>query len=551
MRIALYALALLFGQTAVADVDARLEEARKAIESHLAASGHPGIVIGITDRQQLREVVVHGYADLKTRTPLSADSRFAIGSISKAFTAIALMQVADEGRFDPHAPVSRYLPALRIQTEFEPMSGHDVLSHTAGLPSYLPDTASSQAVMLSLQHFVPSYPPGAHWHYSNTGYQLMGYVLEHLDNGRYDEIIQRRVLAPLGMKDTSAIIDDAQRSHMTVSYARWPYDGKYVEAPWFEYLAGDGSIVSTVADMAAYARFFLNRGQGEKGRLLSEQSFAKLTTPVLENYAYGLDVRQERGGFVLSHDGGIAGFESRFEAHTGLGFAIVFLSNGGMDETLQPWVAELAAAAFSDQPLPPSPAPAPDLLMAPLGDYLGHFESSNARQVAADLRLINGDLTIREGTTEKRLQRMGVNVFRAAAPSADREAYVFTREDDKPLGAVTGFSHGSSWYDLHRAPARPAPVPSPAEYARYVGHYVNNGPEGPEARVYVRNGRLLAAMEINETFAPLPLEPVGKATFRLGREHYTPERARFDGIIDGHAQLLLIDGVPLNRRDTP
>ena len=549
MRIAFLALALILGRTAAADVDARLEEARKAIESHLAASRQPGVVIGITDRHRLREVVVHGYADLKTRTPLSADSRFAIGSISKAFTAIALMQIADEGRFDPHAPVNRYLPALRIQTEFAPMTGHDVLSHTAGLPSYLPDTASSQAVMLSLRRFVPSYPPGAHWYYSNTGYQLMGYVLEHLDNGPYDEIIQRRVLAPLGMKDTSAVIDDAQRSHMTVSYRRWPYDGKYVEAPWFEYLAGDGSIVSTVADMAAYARFFLNRGQGENGRLLSEQSFAKLTTPVLENYSYGLEVRQEQGGLVLSHDGGIAGFESRFEAHTGLGFAIVFLSNGGMDQTLQSWVAEIAAAAFADQPPPPSPAPPPDLLLAPLGDYLGHFETSSARKAAADLRLINGDLILREGTTERRLQRMGVNVFRAAAPSADREAYVFARKEDKPLGAVTGFSHGSSWYVLHHASA--APVPSPVQYAEYVGHYVTNGPEGPEARVYVRDGRLFAAMEINETFAPLPLQAVGTATFRLGPERYSPERARFDGIIDGHAQLLLIDGVPLNRRDTP
>jgi CubicO group peptidase (beta-lactamase class C family) len=549
MRAALAVCALLLGGAAMADVDARLAEARQAIESHLRDLRQPGIVIGITDRQRLREVVVHGYADLKARTPLTIDSRFAIGSISKAFTSIALMEIADEGRFDPHAPVARYLPELQIKSDFGPMTGHDVMSHTAGLPYYLPDMASSRAVLLGLRDFVPTYAPGAHWHYSDTGYQLMGYVLEQLDNGRYDEILRRRVLVPLGMKDTTAIIDDAQRAQLTVSYSRWPYDGKYVEVPWFEYLAGDGSIVSTVTDMGAYARFYLNRGQVGKQRLLSAKSFAVLTTPVLDNYAYGLHVHSAPGGSIISHDGGIAGFESHIEAQPDRGFALIFLSNGGMDKSLQAWVAQLAAAAFANQPLPPAPAPDPDPLMAPLEDYVGRFQSANSQTEVLGVRLTNGELILKQGTDERHLQRMGVNMFRADEASGDRDAYVFTRADDKPLETVTGVSHGSSWYT--RGASHGPKISTQAHYAEYVGHYVNNGPEGPEARIYVREGRLLAALEMDETFAPTPLEPIDDATFRLGPEDWSPERARFDGIIDGHSQRLLIDGVPLYRRETP
>lgn len=548
-RMTAFVFALMLAGTATADVDARLAEARRAIEARLVDSREPGLVIGITDRERMRQVVVHGYADLKSRIPLTINSRFAIGSISKAFTSIALMQIADEGRFDPHAPVARYLPAFRVKSSFPPMTGHDVLSHTAGLPYYLPDMASSRAVLLGLRDFAPTYPPGAHWHYSDTGYQIMGYVLEQLDHDRYDRIVRRRVLAPLGMASTTAIIDDAERAGLTVSYARWPYDGRYVEVPWFEYLAGDGSIISTVTDMGAYARFYLNRGQVGRRRLLSAKRFADLTTPVLDDYAYGLHVHSTPGASVISHDGGIAGFESHIEMAMEGGFAVIILSNGGIDKSLQSWVADLAAAAFADRPLPPAPAPDADRLMTPLEDYVGRFESAKAPAGELDVRLTKGELILRYGTSERHLQRMGVDMFRADEASGDRDAYVFARADDKPQGAVMGVSHGASWYA--RNPARLSQPSIPAHYTEYVGHYVNNGPEGPEARIYVRNGQLLAALDMDESFSPTPLSPIGEGTFRLGPEDWSPERARFDGIIDGHAQRLFIDGVPLYRRETP
>ena len=210
------------GRAAAGDADVSMTEAATVISQALDRANVPGLVIGVTDPKGLRKVVVHGYGDLKTRKPLTAESRFAIGSISKAFTAIALMQVAQEHRFDAHAPITRYLPSLAVRSRFAPITGHDLLSHTSGLPNYLPDSASSRFASIELRDFDPAYAPGAHWWYSNTGYQLLGYVLENIEQANYSTVLRRRVLDPMGMTSTSATIDDAERSRMVVSYVRWP-----------------------------------------------------------------------------------------------------------------------------------------------------------------------------------------------------------------------------------------------------------------------------------------------------------------------------------------
>jgi CubicO group peptidase (beta-lactamase class C family) len=541
-------------QSANRDLEARLTRAKAAIEKALTTSTMPGLVIGVTDRHTLRMVIVHGYADIKAHVPLTANSRFAIGSISKAFTAIALMQLAQEHRFNPRAPISRYLPSFKVRSRFRPITGRDLMSHTSGLPNYLPNLSSSRYVVIALHHFQPAYAPGTHWWYSNTGYQLLGYVLENIEHEPYARIIQRRVLTPLGMSHTSAVIDDAERMHMVVSYTRWPYNGAYVEAPWFEYSAGDGSIVSDVADMCAYMRFYLNRGMGDKGRVLSKAAFTTLTTPVLNHYAYGLVVRRDKlGHLVISHEGSIMGFRSAVEAHMDEGFGIVFLSNGGIDQTLKHWVVRVVAAAFDGAPMPGPPARKAGSTRTDLAQYAGRYRlvRSNSRSTAGagtalEFVFAHGRLFLQSGHGRIPLERMGADLFRAAGEATDGLPFVFGRSGTDGQRRVTDVSHGALWYANERFPGpfRPAP---PKAYAAFVGHFVNNGPEGPVARVFVRNGRLM--MLEDEKPAAEPLEPVAANVFRIGKATYSPERARFDTVVDGQALRLFISGVPLYRKD--
>ena len=471
------------------------------------------------------------------------------------FTAIALMQVAQEHRFDPHVPVTRYLPSLAVRSRFPPITAHDLLSHTSGLPNYLPDTASSRFASIALRDFEPTYAPGAHWWYSNTGYQLLGYVLENIEHGTYSAVLRARVLDPIGMASTSATIDDAERSRMVVSYVRWPYDGTFVEAPWFEYSAGDGSLVANVADMSAYVRFILNRGMGDRGQVLSESSFATLTTPVLNDYAYGLWVRKEGGHTVIGHTGSIGGFHAAVEAHMDEGFGLVLLGNSLLDPTMKKWIVSALTAAYGSKAPPPPPTAGTQSELPDVHEYAGRFHL--ARGHGADNT--NGALTfvcsddrlfLVGARGNIALERMGPDLFRGAADSTGIFPFVFGHSGADKKGRVTNVSQGAHWY---AADGFPEPLRSAGseKYESYVGHFVNNGPEGPVARVFVRNGRLMMMLSEDEEAAAQPLEPLGSDLFRIGEEEYSPERARFDTLVEGQALRLFISGVPLYRKDIP
>lgn len=548
-------LLALPGKGATDDLDSRLTRLGVAIDGAQEHSSMPGLVVGITDRHALRKVIVHGYADLKSRKPLTAESRFAIGSISKAFTSIALMRAFEENRFDPQAPITRYLPSLVIHSRFAPITGHDLLTHTSGLPDYLPDSASSRYAAIELKDFEPSYAPGAHWWYSNTGYQLLGYVLENIEHDTYAKILRRRVLEPIGMTSTSAIIDDSERDRMVVSYMRWPYDGGFVEAPWFEYSAGDGSIVSTVADMSAYVRFILNRGAADRVRVLSERSFAALTTPVLEDYAYGLWVKKKDGRTIIGHSGSIGGFHASVEAHMEDGFGLVFLCNASIDQDLKTWIEGAVTAAFQGKAIPPPPAASAASALPDLHDYVGQFSRAdsgtpNASAAILTVSFLKDHLVLETEHGNLPLERMGADLFRATGDSAGVFPFVFGRSGEDEKGKVTDVSQGTHWYTVKGFPDAIHAAP-PVDYAAYVGHFVNNGPEGPIARVYVRNGRLMMVLSEDDDPTPQPLEPVGPGYFRIGKEDYSPERARFDTLIDGRALRLFVSGVPLYRKDIP
>jgi D-alanyl-D-alanine carboxypeptidase len=543
------------GRGATDDVNARLAQAAAAIDQALEHSSMPGLVVGITDRHQLRKVIVHGYADLKTRKPLTADSRFAIGSISKAFTAIALMQISQERRFDAHAPIARYLPSLVVNSRFAPITAHDLMSHTSGLPNYLPDSASSRYAAIELKDFEPAYAPGTHWWYSNTGYQLLGYALENIEHEPYTKILRRRVLDPIGMTLTSPIIDDAERERMVISYVRWPYDGSFVEAPWFEYSAGDGSIVANVADMSAYVRFILNRGAGDKGRVLTESTFATLTTPVLEDYAYGLWVRKQNGHTVIGHTGSIGGFHAAIEAHMEDGLGLVFLCNAAIDEDLKKWIVSTVTASFEGTALPAPPSANAQPKQPDPREYAGAFHlagtnASGARGGTLEFVAVEDRLFLKGEHANVSLQRMGTDLFRAARDAAGFLPFVFGRDGKDGKGKVSSVSQGAKWYAAEEF-SGPIQPPAPKAYGAYVGHFLNNGPEGPVARVFVRNGRLMMLLSEDEEAAPEPLEPLGPGLFRIGKAEYSPERARFDTVIDGEALRLFVSGVPLYRKDIP
>jgi D-alanyl-D-alanine carboxypeptidase len=532
-----------------AAADGRLGATFRSIDQAVASVPTPGIVIGITDRKQLQTVIVHGYADLKKRTPLTRDSPFPIGSISKSFTAVMLMELKDEGRFDPRAPIEQYLPGFALKSHFRPVTGRDLLSHTSGLPLYRADMSSSRDVVAALRDFEPSYAPGTHYWYSDIGFQVLGYAIERIVHAPYRTVMAQRVFAPLGMMSTRAIIDDPLRARLPVSYIRWPYDGSYVEYPWFEYAAADGSIVSTAADMCAYARFILNRGAGPHGRVISEPSFTALTTPVLQDYAYGLQVHEEKGTTVIEHSGGMAGFHSLLVADMTDGFGVMFLSNFELDHALTHWVVEAVRAAYRNEPEPARVSFSSAAKEPAAAEYAGRYRSLSRREV----EFASGPhgLLLKQSTGAVPLVPMGHDTFRTLGAAVDPFPYVFGRVRGPADSSVVEVSHGAEWFTNARYRGT-TQVSTPAEYLAYVGHYENHNAEGPVARVYVQGVRLMALVdgEVPST-DPQTLKPLGSGVFQPAKPDPNPERYQFDTVVDGQALRLLISGTPLYRVETP
>src|ERR1043166_6600994 len=300
-----------FAQSAaVQPVFAQLDE---YIARHMRETGAPGLTLALANRDGLIRVSTYGFADTKAGLRVVPETMFEIGSISKSFVSLALMQLHEEGKLDLNKPITQYLPWLKISSKFEPITTHHILTHTAGLP------AVPLLLDALLNDLWTAYPPGKQFLYSNTGYNILGFLVEALDKRPFAESIRVRLLEPLGMSASAPIITNQLRSKMAVGYeplnASVPFasHSTLAEAQWLEMEMAAGSIASTPSDMAKYIRMLTNRGALAKGRLISEETFNLFIKPEIKSpfrgedasYGYGLGVSEMDGHTRLSPPGGM------------------------------------------------------------------------------------------------------------------------------------------------------------------------------------------------------------------------------------------------------
>ena len=173
-----------------------------AAEHHLPQTHAAGIALGVTDHEALLGIVVRGFADVAAQLPVRPDTRFQIGSISKQFASVVAMQEVETGRLDLDVSVNEILPWLELPEPFGPITMHHLLTHTSGLPQGMEESPAGPGSVVVIRSAPPTCPPGERFHYSNTGYKLVGFVLEELTGTPIHELLHERVLAPLGMRDT-------------------------------------------------------------------------------------------------------------------------------------------------------------------------------------------------------------------------------------------------------------------------------------------------------------------------------------------------------------
>ena len=510
----------------------------------------PGLTLVLANRQGVVRVATYGLSDVTAKRPVRPADLFQIGSISKSFAANCALQLRDEGKLDLHRPLREYLPWLEIDSA-GPITLHHLLSHTAGLADDVPLFPHGP-----FSHRLWSgYAPGSHYSYSNTGYELVGMVLETLEKRPWAEIVSRRVLEPLGMTSTAPVITDTIRPRTAVGYSPYYQDRPFLpqrrltRAPWVEFDRSSGSISSTPADMGRYITMLLNHGQGPRGRLVSEESFRLMSTGVQDapswgkdvKYGYGFAVDPEGGRTTIRHTGGMIAFSSAIHVDLtgGVGaFASVNanLVNYRPNDVVR-YALDLMRADAVHADLPPLPGPDLPQVVNNAADYVGTYSGATADAGSFNVRVDGTSLMLARAETVVRLIRMDGDRF-ATDEDGRRYPIQFRRDGGKVVEAFIG----PNWFTNERY-SGPRQFDYPREWDNFTGHYHNDDPWWGSIRVFLQKGKLW--LENSD-----PLVPLDNGIFRVGEEEWSPERASFDALAAGRPLRFNFSGVDFNRIET-
>jgi len=527
------------------------------IARHMAEVGAPGMTLALADRKGLLRASAYGFADVKAGIKVSPETLFEIGSISKSFVAIVVLQLAEEGKLDLNKPVTSYLPWLKIESKFSLFTTHHLLSHTSGL-SGVPLLLRTAGTTLGV-----SFEPGTNWVYSNIGYGLLGFLIEAVDKKPFADAMRQRVFNPLGMNSSSPVISNEIRERVAVGYAPlqsdrpFPIRGKLGEAPWIEVPEAAGSIAATAGDMGNYLQMLLNSGVGAKGRVLSEKSFALFTKPVIKSpfrgedasYAYGLWVSENNGHKLLRHTGGMIAFSSVMYADMTDGLAAFAsvnaarLPGGYRPIPVVRYALALLSAASTGHELPAAPPPLPlPTVVKNATDYAGTFTLQSSSAAADDKKLVlvsAGDqLILQHAGSRIALEPAGPDAFFVKHPDFELFTLRFGREKEL---VAEGF-HGSSWWtNEHYSGSKKFEYPK--GWDAFTGHFHSDSPWYGSVRIVIRKGQILIGGD-------QPLVEVSPGVFRFADDTGV-DRVTFDTIIGGRAIHANVAGVDFYRTFTP
>jgi D-alanyl-D-alanine carboxypeptidase len=318
-----FALAIAFLSasmaTTAAPVDAGLAgRIDPVVQDVMQRTGTPGVTIAVVEGGRVVYSHAYGFRDLQGRIPADLDTRYEVASITKQFTAAAILQLQEAGKLDIDATLATYLPAAPHASE---VTLRQLLSHTSGLPEYFdgPDVDEAAGkpttfdmVMARVAGKPLDFPPGAKWSYSNTGYILLGRIIELITHESYHHYVQVHFLDPLGMKQTFTMADEKSLPDMALGYRR--VAGQIKLAPpvdeGFGWSAGD--LVTTPGDLQKWNAALTS------GKVVTPADYALMTTPVItkqgdSGYGFGLFIDTIDDQPRIGHTGSSLGFTAANE----------------------------------------------------------------------------------------------------------------------------------------------------------------------------------------------------------------------------------------------
>ena len=304
-----------------------LARMQQIIQSRVEAQKFMGTVLVERDGKVLLDQG-YGYANLEWKIPNSPTTKFRLGSVTKQFTSASILLLEERGKLNINDPVKKYM--ADAPAAWDKVTIYHLLTHTSGIPSFtgFPDYTSTEAKASTPEQLVArfrdkplNFQPGEKWEYSNSGYVLLGYLLEKISGQKYADFVEGNIFTPLGMKDSGYDSNSAIIAHRASGYSPAPngtINSGYID---MSIPFSAGALYSTTEDLMRWEEGLFG------GKVLSAPELQKMTTPFKSDYAFGLGVREDHGHKLIDHGGGIEGFNTYVSYYPNEKLAVIVLAN--------------------------------------------------------------------------------------------------------------------------------------------------------------------------------------------------------------------------------
>jgi CubicO group peptidase (beta-lactamase class C family) len=366
----------------------------QVIQSHVSAGTFMGTVLVARDGAVVLDKA-YGMANLELEVPNTPATKFRLGSITKQFTAASILLLEERGQLKIDDKVKTYLPDAPMA--WDRITVFNLLTHTSGIPNFtaLADyntiklsARSASASVSAVRDKTLDFGPGEKMSYSNSGYLVLGEIIEKVSGQSYEKFVADNIFTPLGMNDSGYDSNTAIIKRRASGYIKTP--AGYVNAGYIHMSIphAAGALYSTTGDLLKWEQALF------AGKVVSKASLDRMITPFKNDYALGLTSTLDKGRRVIAHGGGIDGFNTHLAYYPDTKMVIVALSN--VNGTAPGAIAaQLGAVVHGDTVTLASERKEITLPAATLSKYVGVYELAPAvtMTITLDGERLMGQLT--------------------------------------------------------------------------------------------------------------------------------------------------------------
>ncbi|MCL4707573.1 serine hydrolase [bacterium] len=521
-------------------------ELQRVIQHEMADKLLPALSIALVDGQEIVWAQGFGFADPEQKIPATAATVYRVGSLSKLFTDLGIMQLVESGALQLDAPITKFLPEFQPKNPFgKTITLRQLMSHRAGLVreppigNYFDDTQPTlPATVKSLNNTALVYAPETRIKYSNAGIATVGYVLEQLRREPFADYLKRTVLLPMGLQHSSFVPEAEINKKLAKAYM-WGYDNRQFVAPDLQLgMAPAANMYSTVADLGQFMKVLFNRGKNGDKQILKPETLELMWTPQFaqlgqkQGFGIGFAIGEIEGRRSIGHGGAMYGFATQISALPDEKLGVIAITSMDCANIVVERIAEhalkLMLAKREQRALPKMKLTAPvDSMRA--RQLEGKFVSGDA---SLELVERNGQLLMWLGSICTPLRSLGDTLI--ADGRITYGTKLLPRGRDSLLVGERVF--------LRVAPHKPASAPD--RWSGLIGEY---GWDHNVLFIHERNGTLHALIE---WFFSYPLQEMAADTFAFPNYGlYHGEKLIFTRAANGRATQVEAASVVFKRRE--